>query len=360
MIEIAPASPYAFGQSVCALGDRLLVGAPYRDYAGRVAYGEELVPPSACLYFRAGGEWKLLGQVGATDPMLCEGFARAVALTTNSFAVGAPGHENGDGPVHAFDLALRTGPLFDSPDRMSGLSTDLFAEYGVGLAVDEQHIVVGAPLQGDGGAVYVFDANGTRTLRGPTSAEGFGCSVAIAGDVIVVSASGLFSNEQLAGACYVYRRDASGAWVQHCRVAGKEPGEELGFAVAAHGKRFAVGAPGRADRPHLARGRVEVYEITQDGCTPIATLHEGASFGAALALWGDRLAIGQPMFGDQTGRVGLARLPGTSVSWLVAPSAQKYARLGSSVSLGPDYVAAGMPGLGEDDSKGGVIVEDFT
>lgn len=338
----------------------LLVGSPYRDYAGRVAYGEKLSPPSACLYSRMAGAWYLVGQVTAADPMLSEGFGRSVGLASNSLAVGAPGYENGDGPVHGFDLRLQPGPLFDSPDRPQGFMTDLLAEYGVGLAVDEQHIVVGAPLQDGAGAVYIFNRSGTKTLRGPTPNEGFGQSVAIAGDVLVVGAGGAYSNEQLAGAGYVYRRDGSGAWVEHCRVLGRTPGEQFGFAVAVDGNRFAVSAPGVKSMPALAQGHVHVYEITQDGCTQIATLDDTAGFGAALALSGDRLAIGQPSFdADQTGRVGLVRLPAMNLSWLVAPSAKKYARLGSSVALGPDYVAAGMPGLGKDDSAGRVIVETF-
>lgn len=358
MIEIPPASPYAFGADVSASGDLLLVGSPYRDYVGRIADGETLPPPSACLYSRTAGTWQLVGQVTAPQPMQAEGFARSVALASNSFAVGAPGHENGDGPVHAFDLRLRPGPQLDSPDRPHGLGDDLFAEYGIGLAVDDSQVVVGAPLQGDGGTVYIFDSSGTTTLRGPTPHEGFGSSVAVATDVLVVGANGAYSNEQLAGACYVYRRDASGAWVEHCRVLGRTPGEQFGESVALDGNRFVVGAPGRFQRS--AQGRVEVYELTQGGCTQLASFTDIAGFGVAVALSGDRLAIGQPNFGaDQTGRVGLVRLPATTISWLVASSAKKYARLGSSVSLGPDYVAAGMPGLGKDDSAGRVIVESF-
>src|SRR5574338_329426 len=340
MIEIPPASPYAFGSAVSAIDDMLLVGSPYRDYVGRVAYGETLPLPSACLYSRTAGTWQLVGQVTAADPMRSEGFARSVALARNSLAVGAPGHENGDGPVHAFDLKLQPGPLFDSPDRPRGFADDLFSEYGLGLAIDEQSVVAGASLQGDGGAVYIFDRNGTATLTGPTPREGFGCAVAIAGDLLVVGANGAYSNEQLAGACYVYRRSASGTWVEHCRIMGSVAGEAFGSAVATDGNRFVVSAPGRGAIPGLAKGRVELYEIHHSGCT--------------------QLAIGQPNFGaDQTGRVGLVRLPATTISWLVAPSAKKYARLGSSVSLGPDYVAAGMPGLGKDDSAGRVIVESF-
>jgi hypothetical protein len=361
MIEIPPASPYAFGSSVAACGDMLLVGAPYRDYVGRVAYGETLPPPSACLYSRVSGTWQLVGQVTAAAPMQAEGFARSVALASNSFAVGAPGHENGDAPVHAFDLRLQAGPRFDSPDRPSGLRDDLFAEYGIALAVDEQHVVVGATLQGDGGAVYIFSPGGTTTLRGPTPEEGFGASVAIGGDVLVVGANGAYSNEQLAGACYVYRRGANGTWTEHCRVMGKTPGEQFGFAVATDGKRIAVSATGRSTPAGAVQGRVEVHEITQGGCKQVAVFTDAPGFGGSVALSGDRLAIGQPNFGaDQTGRVGLVKLPATNISWLLAPSAKKYARLGSSVSLGPDYVAAGMPGLGvKDDSAGRVIVESF-
>jgi len=47
---------HTFGAAVAASGDRLLVGAPSRDYA--YAHNESVPPPSASLFRRAGERWE--------------------------------------------------------------------------------------------------------------------------------------------------------------------------------------------------------------------------------------------------------------------------------------------------------------
>jgi hypothetical protein len=82
------------------------------------------------------------------------------------------------------------------------------------------------------------------------------------------------------------------------------------------------------------------------------SVQEEPGFGYAIALRGERLAIGQPGFQTlagpaQEGRVGLFRVSHTGAvtreAWLVVAHSRQYARLGSAVALGPDYVAAGAP-----------------
>ena len=74
-------------------------------------------------------------------------------------------------------------------------------EFGRTLAATSEVVVVGAPnahvasINGDGGAVYVFDANsGAQLARllapSPSWGGDFGYSVDIAGDMIVVGATG--------------------------------------------------------------------------------------------------------------------------------------------------------------------------
>jgi hypothetical protein len=151
-------------------------------------------------------------------------------------------------------------------------------------------------------------------------------------------------------------------------------GERFGACVAADGARFAVGAPGRADLglPE-GSGRVQLFELRGDGCREIARVTETPGFGAAVALAGGRLAIGHAMFSNktisiekistetkQTGRVGLYRVAADGAvardDWLTVPGASAYARVGAAVALGPDYVAAGAPGLREYGEAPGFVV----
>src|SRR5262249_54872422 len=144
------------------------------------------------------------------------------------------------------------------------------------------------------------------TLRGTRPCEGFGTALALAGNLLVIGAAARFSNETLPGAAYVYRREGTGTWREIWRAEGPAPGEGLGAAVAIDGARFAVGAPGRADLGGPG-GRCDLFEIAGDGCRRTASIQETPGFARSVALRGDRLAIGQPMFGApggpaQTGR----------------------------------------------------------
>lgn len=378
-------SPYQFGDSLAACGDELLISAPYRYYAARQSEG--IPPPAVDLFSRDGSQWKLAQRLAVQDALIAEGFGRAIVLGKSFAIVGAPGYENGDGPVYVFERSngalFHLVATFDSPERSSPQSP-LFSEYGAALASDDRTLIVGAPLENGirngepmcegGGVVYVFDCSkpsnqSSERLQGGRPRENFGSSLALDGDFLVVGASAAYSNEQLPGAAYVYARGASADWHELCRVEGRAPGEMFGSAVAIHSKHFAVAARGRPDLDRPVGGRVDLFELGENGgCTPTATIQQDPGFGYAIAFSKDRLAIGQPDFqgpneAPQTGRVGLFRMNDGKVTherWLAASSPSAYGRLGSGLALGPDYIAAGAPGLGEeDDWSGFVVVSDF-
>src|SRR5262249_43336412 len=143
----------------------LLVGAPYRYYASRADEG--IPPPVACLFHRSAEGWALAQMFKANDPLEADAFGATVALGHKFAAVGAPGDEAGDGPVHTFPRGPSEGFTLvsraDSPDRPRPFG-DLLDEYGRSVACDGDVVLVGAPLAegADGteqaGAVYVFDA----------------------------------------------------------------------------------------------------------------------------------------------------------------------------------------------------------
>jgi hypothetical protein len=378
VISSRDCSPYQFGAAVAAWQDQLLIGAPYRYYAARQSEG--IPPPTTTLFGLDARGWSRKQLLTAADPVAAEGFGRTVALGDAFAIVGAPGYENGDGPVHAFaraaDGAFRLSATLDPPGHSP--LVDLFAEYGASIACDRRWLIVGAPLDRGGGngdpsgeicgVVYILDRESQQpatALCGSEPQEGFGSAVAISGDRMVVGAAGSFSNERLPGAAYIFSRDASGRWRELCRIGGRDPGEEFGAAVTIDGPLVAVAAPGRMDLDHPVGGRVDLFTLTDRGCEPIATIRESPGFGRALALMGDRLAIGHPQYDGpdgitQAGRVGLFRVGHAGVvareAWLAARHAGEYARFGSAVALGPGYVAAGAPGLGEDDDGSGFVV----
>jgi hypothetical protein len=372
--------PYQFGSSLAACGDELLVGAPDRDYVGRQAATTEVPPPATCLLRRFGGSWGHVQTLVAPVPSYADGFGRSVALGYSFAAVGSAGNENGDGPTYLYsrtaqgDLRLAAG--FAWPGRQAPYET-VFAEYGAAVAVGEGELLVGAPLDSshadgdaggqDSGAVYRFDgfpaAIRAGTFRGRPG-ENLGSSIALAGNILVIGAARIYTSEPLPGAVYVHRRTDDGSWHEVCRIEGGTGGQHFGAGVATDGELIAVTAPLDPAATASGLGKVHLYELREERCAELAVLPDLAD-GGGLALRGPRLVIGQSAHqtsqtATQVGRVGLFDIGATGevslAGWWMAPRPTDYARFGDAVALGPDYVAAGAPGLGEDDSSGYVAV----
>jgi len=131
--------------------------------------------------------------------------------------------------------------------------------FGVSTAISGNTVVVGAfdgNIEKTGAAyVYVKPSGGwgnmtqTATLTPSDGGEGFGTSVAISGDTIVVgaaNASNLFPQTQGPGAAYVFVKPASG-WSDMTETAkltasDGASGDAFGYGVSISGNTVAIGA----------------------------------------------------------------------------------------------------------------------
>jgi hypothetical protein len=135
--------------------------------------------------------------------------------------------------------------------------------------------------------------------------DGFGASLAVAGDMLVVGAPQARGG---AGAAYVYQRTEGGAWDLAATLTTDDAGEtgSLGTAVAAHGHMAIVSAPGHDG----GRGIVYVFgRHEEDGWRVRHTmapegLEEGARFGAALSFSRPNVLVGAPGPGGATSLFG--------------------------------------------------------
>jgi hypothetical protein len=141
-----------------------------------------------------------------------------------------------------------------------------------------------------------------RLIAGdPWNFDQFGRSVAIDGDYLVVGAPGVNHPEigEDTGAAYVFQR-RSGAWEEIAKLfaSDPQPGSGFGFAVAISGDRLAVGARyARTDQGGNAAGVVYVFSEQGDGWVEEAriTARDGAVFhlfGHSVSLDGDTLVVG--------------------------------------------------------------------
>jgi hypothetical protein len=156
----------------------------------------------------------------------------------------------------------------------------------------------------------------------PTSGEGagFGVSVGVSGDTVVVGAPGEDSaatgvngdegddSALGAGAAYVFER-IEGSWEQtaYLKASNTDEGDRFGFAVAIHGDTIVIGAEredsgdaaNQADNSAIDSGAAYVFERiggtwAQTQYLKASNLATGYFFGANLTMSDTTLVIGSP------------------------------------------------------------------
>lgn len=277
-------------------------------------------------------------------------FGRGVALSQDTLVVSAS--DDNKGAVYVF---VRGDDGWREQARLTADNAGAGDHFGNSLAIDGDTLVVGAPLEDgsgaipsdealmDSGAAYVFVRSaGTWSQQAylkaphPSASDGFGLSVAIAGDTLVIgspnedSAANVIDGDQSdetaadSGAGYVFVRSASSWSMQaYLKPANNGAGDGFGGDVAISGDTIAISAP-LEDSSHgginptpdeAAQDSGAVYVFTRSGSQwseqaylkadhpggPDQLSGQGDNFGwgqgltgNGLAIWGDTLAIGAP------------------------------------------------------------------
>jgi hypothetical protein len=134
----------------------------------------------------------------------------------------------------------------------------------------------------------------------------FGRSVAVAGDLVVVGATGDRTNGELSGAVHVFRR-SGGGW-ERTKIVPEdgEPEARFGWKVATDGTRVVVTAPWASNRVEGRRGKVYLYEPEGDTWRPrllrVSDPDVDGQIGRGLAMGGGRIAIGAPFDTNANGK----------------------------------------------------------
>jgi hypothetical protein len=205
-----------------------------------------------------------------------------------------------------------------SQQRLAVSAGDTVGDLGYAVAVSGDTAVVGAPSSasaeatGTPGAAYVFTRSGATwtqaqqlTAGDATADAGFGCSVAMSGDTILVGAMfAAVGSHQYQGAVYVFTR-SGGTWRQTQKLTTSDgfDGSHFGFSVALDGDTALVGAetqPGEDGVKPL--GPAAVYVFTRSGGTwsQQQVLADGAGgveawtrYGYSVALDGDTAVVSE-------------------------------------------------------------------
>lgn len=313
------ASTDAFGFSVAAEGDALVVGTPFHAVGG--------VQSGAAYVMRKtqDGAWQEETVLLASDRVALDNFGFAVGYDGSRAIVGAIGHDHGANLggaayVYAFDGVGWT-------EEQELFPTDGNAGDWYGRAVDicGDVAVVGSgyhdSLGRDSGAVYVYRWHGSswgleqKLVGSDTTRDNqFGFSVACDRDVIVVGAPFNSTDAVVSGRAYVFRFHPSGTWLQEAILTSPAPAadEWFGYAVDVEGDAVAIGAP-RDDDANTDAGSGFLFRETggswiqeRQFTPPSAAV--GDTMGASVSLRGDRLLVGASHVDTPTFDAGVAFL----------------------------------------------------
>jgi hypothetical protein len=345
----AGSSGAAYGDAVAISGDLVAVGQPFARVEG--SYGRGTVD----VWRRVAGAWTRVHRI-APAVGLPGAFGKAVALEGGRLVIGAT--DGGSGPTISGAVSV-----FEGAEATLGaplvLGAGIGPNGGMGeaVAIDGDTLVLGAPF--DPSAYVYVRSNGTWSLQQRLVVPApVGRSVAVDGDTLVVgSPNDYIPNgagfNQAQGSAWVFVR-ADGQWNLQQRLLLPD-GAELEFfgaAVAVDGDTIAIGIPNARVGGEESQGAVQVY--SRSGSTWAAQARVVADefayfqqFGGALALDGDRMAIGS--------RAGLAWIfERSGITWsrtAILTTSYPADRFGRAIALSGDRVLVGASAR----SIGGIV-----
>ncbi|MEM7249198.1 MAG: FG-GAP repeat protein, partial [Acidobacteriota bacterium] len=354
-----------FGASVSISGDTILVGADGDRDAG-------LQSGAAYIFVRdegGAGNWGEVRKLTASDAEAGDRFGYSVSISGDTAVVGAFGEDDlGAFTGRAYIFGRDEGGV-DQWGQVAVLTASDAAvgdNFGFTVAGGEEIVVVGALGQDEAGdnagAAYVFsrDEGGPAawgelaklTASDAADGDGFGYSVAVGENRVIVGAQSEDTAGLSAGATYVFSRDEGGpaAWGESVKLLASDgaAGDQFGLAVAASGDIAVVGAFG-ADAGADGSGAAYVHDLgteEEDACPDNATRSDPADCGCDMNC---------ASFDFE----GLE--PGTSVSTqfvgvTLSGSAPVHSFDTTAPTCGDDDLAAPGPGLGNDVFLGDVLV----
>ena len=310
------------------------------------------------------GGWVVTAELTGSDSEPSDEFGSSVSIDGNRIAVGARRHGL-PGATYLFEESV--GDWIETQKLLP--PTNEFNDFfGDTLHLAGDRLIVGARGVDDRGSAFLFERNGGTFLLEATIEENeletnrqLGNAVAISGDEVWVAA--WLSGESLGT---VFRRIYDGLdWVEASPLSAidAEPGDRSGAALATFGDTLIVGAPGNSSGADLDEiGQVSIFtgdgpHWQRQGTLSSASSTAGERFGAAVAVTGDRAAVGAPRAlgaAPETGALSIFERtnPGSDpdawseVARLTDPTGQTGDRFGAAVAISGARAVAGAPGRG--------------
>lgn len=349
-----------FGRALAIDGSTLAVGAP-------AARGAALESGAVYVYTRTAAGWVEEAVLKPAEQGIGELLGRSIDVSGDVIVAGAYGEDSAGALAGAVYVFERVAGTWTRTAKLVGgdtVSADLF---GWSVAIEGDMIAVGArnhdSAGSNAGAVYVFQREGgdwterAKLMASDASADdAFGWSLALQDERLLVGAP--FNGP---GAAYLFEREG-GVWteVASLAVAGAAADDQVARSVALQGETALLGAP-RDSANGDRSGAAYVFSHSAGGWAEAARLapaesEAGDEFGGAVAVGDGVIAVGAALDDAperDAGSTTIFRREGDAwvelARW-VAPEAVVGDQFGAAISLSGSQLALGIPG---DDTRGG-------
>ncbi|MFQ5550824.1 MAG: choice-of-anchor B family protein [Gemmatimonadales bacterium] len=281
------------------------------------------------------------------------GFGASVVVSDGEVFVGESQNFYRSGTVYVFRRGTDGWTEFTT---ITPRETETPNGFGSSVAVSGNRMIVADYGRGVSRGAYVFERTGrddewreVAHLMGDDAAEsdGFGADVAIAGEWALV---GAHAQNDFKGAVYVFRRSARGDWEQVQRLRGQAEGERFGATLALDGEIALIAAPRREGEQGVVTAyRVDDDELVSLGALETHDVNEGDRFGTAIDLRLPYALIGTPRHANGTGAVFAFMWDGENETWnqgtkLVPFDQVPQTQFGAQVAIAGGNLWIGAPG----------------
>jgi hypothetical protein len=276
----------SFGWSVSLSGDTALIGAMTTNVTKGAAY----------VFIRTGTTWTQQAKLLAADGAAGDNLGCSVVLSGDTALIGALGVNSAKGAAYVF---IRTGTTWTQQAKLLAADGQTPDNLGSSVALSGDTALIGASgVSSSKGAAYVFTRAGTTWTQQSKllasdglASDYFGCSVSLSGDTAFIGASGTDSYK---GSVYLFTR-AGTTWTQQAKLLAADgaSGDGFGCSVSLSGDTVLIGAIGDDG----AKGSAYVFNLTGTTWTQQAKLlaSDGVPneyFGNSVSLNGDTALIG--------------------------------------------------------------------
>ena len=241
--------------------------------------------------------------------------AEASSGGADRFEFSVNGVRNIPSSPMVFDIQIGLPQLLPEVVQLEDSNGEVFDEFGYSVAISGTTLVVGKRISFGRGLAVVYEQNpmnddqwdlvSTLVPNEENPGERFGESVAISGDIIVVSDWWDDERGEDAGAAYIFERNRNGpdnwALVRKIFAEDSKANDQFGRSVAVHGDKVVVGAnhaSGMDERPSTGAaylfnrntgGQNQWGQLTKLVATDGSEFDE---FGNSVGIDGDTVAVG--------------------------------------------------------------------